>query len=106
MLGYYWYVARCIDPYATLIRISEAFAGSDVSSIQTTAERDGDEWVINGTKKWAWLLSQYSAMTYWNFLRWITNGTFADYFTVGCKTGVSVTLDTTSDTMLINYYFF
>lgn len=22
-------------------------------------------------------------------LRWITNGTFADYFTVGCKTEVS-----------------
>ncbi|KAI0346952.1 acyl-CoA dehydrogenase NM domain-like protein [Trametopsis cervina] len=59
--------------YACLA-ITEAFAGSDVSSIQTTAERDGDEWVINGTKKW------------------ITNGTFADYFTVGCKTGSGFTV--------------
>lgn len=30
---------------------SEAFAGSDVSGLQTTAVREGDEWVINGTKK-------------------------------------------------------
>ncbi|PFH50572.1 hypothetical protein AMATHDRAFT_3854 [Amanita thiersii Skay4041] len=50
------------------LAISEAFAGSDVSGLQTTAVRDGDYWVINGTKKW------------------ITNGTFADYFTTGCKT--------------------
>lgn len=49
----------------------EAFAGSDVAGLQTTAVRDGDFWVINGTKKW------------------ITNGMFADYFTVGCKTDVS-----------------
>jgi len=38
--------------------------------LQTTAVKseDGKEWIINGTKKW------------------ITNGTFANYFTVGCKT--------------------
>ena len=51
--------------------MTEAFAGSDVAGLQTTAVRDGDYWVINGTKKW------------------ITNGMFADYFTVGCKTDVS-----------------
>ncbi|EAU80545.1 acyl-CoA dehydrogenase [Coprinopsis cinerea okayama7 len=50
------------------LAITEAFAGSDVSGLQTTAVRDGDEWVITGTKKW------------------ITNGTFADYFTTGCRT--------------------
>jgi len=55
------------------LAITEAFAGSDVGGAQTTAERDGDEWVINGTKKW------------------ITNGTFADYFTVMCKTGSGFT---------------
>jgi hypothetical protein len=27
-------------------------------------------------------------------LRWITNGTFADYFTTGCKTDVFFLLDT------------
>lgn len=52
------------------LAISEAQAGSDVMGLQTTATKseDGKEWIINGTKKW------------------ITNGTFADYFTVGCKT--------------------
>lgn len=33
------------------LAITEAFAGSDVSGLQTTAVRDGDEWVITGTKK-------------------------------------------------------
>ncbi|KAG6865910.1 hypothetical protein C0991_010743 [Blastosporella zonata] len=52
------------------LAISEAFAGSDVSGIRTSAVKteDGKYWIINGTKKW------------------ITNGTFAHYFTVGCKT--------------------
>ncbi|PPQ67496.1 hypothetical protein CVT25_006037 [Psilocybe cyanescens] len=52
------------------LAISEAFAGSDVAGIRTTATKteDGKHWIINGTKKW------------------ITNGTFAHYFTVGCKT--------------------
>ncbi|KAF9038966.1 peroxisomal acyl-CoA-dehydrogenase [Hymenopellis radicata] len=52
------------------LAVSEAQAGSDVFGLQTTAVKtdDGKHWIINGTKKW------------------ITNATFADYFTVGCKT--------------------
>src|SRR5829696_2148947 len=30
--------------------VTEAGAGSDVKSLKTTARRDGDEWVLNGTK--------------------------------------------------------
>ncbi|OCH95428.1 acyl-CoA dehydrogenase NM domain-like protein [Obba rivulosa] len=58
------------------LAISEAFAGSDVASLKTTAEKteDGKFWIVNGTKKW------------------ITNGTFSDYFTVGCKTDGGLTV--------------
>jgi len=48
--------------------ISEPHAGSDVSAISTTAEKVGDEWVINGNKMW------------------ITNGTVADYVVMLCET--------------------
>jgi citronellyl-CoA dehydrogenase len=34
------------------IAVSEAGAGSDVASIKTTARRDGDDYVINGSKMW------------------------------------------------------
>ncbi|MFD1645020.1 acyl-CoA dehydrogenase family protein [Haloarchaeobius litoreus] len=48
--------------------ISEPDTGSDVSSVSTQAEKDGDEWVINGTKMW------------------ITNGSIGDYYVVLCQT--------------------
>ncbi|MEF8808629.1 acyl-CoA dehydrogenase family protein [Natronomonas sp.] len=32
--------------------LSEENAGSDKSRMETTAERDGDEWVLNGHKRW------------------------------------------------------
>ena len=59
------------------LAISEAFAGSDVGGMQTTAVKDGNEWVITGTKKW------------------ITNGCFADYFTTACKTDVGFCISRT-----------
>ena len=41
--------------------ITEEFAGSDVSALQTTARRDGDEYVINGTK---WHVTSYNLADY------------------------------------------
>ena len=55
----------------TAVAISEAGAGSDVAGMRTTARRDGDEWVINGTKMF------------------ITNGVHANVYFVAAKTGTA-----------------
>lgn len=34
------------------IAVSEPHAGSDVAAIKTTAKKDGDDYIINGTKMW------------------------------------------------------
>ncbi|KXH42090.1 hypothetical protein CNYM01_05749 [Colletotrichum nymphaeae SA-01] len=53
----------------TCIAITEPDAGSDVANITTTAELKGNEYIINGTKKW------------------ITNGVMADFATIAVRTG-------------------
>jgi alkylation response protein AidB-like acyl-CoA dehydrogenase len=50
------------------IAFTEPYAGSDVASIRTTAEKKGDKWVINGNKIF------------------ITNGTIGDFVIVLTKT--------------------
>ncbi|MBN2053717.1 acyl-CoA dehydrogenase family protein [bacterium] len=48
--------------------LSEPDAGSDAVSLKTTARRDGDQYVLNGTKKWN------------------TNGGVSHYYTIFAKT--------------------
>jgi acyl-CoA dehydrogenase len=38
------------EPRFGALAVTEPQAGSDVSNVQTTAIRDGDEWLLNGTK--------------------------------------------------------
>jgi len=50
------------------LAISEPGGGSDVASMRTTAVKDGDEWIINGSKTF------------------ITNGVLSDYLIISAKT--------------------
>ncbi|MFN8284557.1 MAG: acyl-CoA dehydrogenase family protein [Chitinophagales bacterium] len=50
------------------IAVTEPFGGSDVQSMRTTATKDGDHYIINGSKTF------------------ITNGHFCDFVVVACKT--------------------
>ncbi len=43
--------------------ISEPDAGSDAAAMRTTAVRDGDQWVLNGTKAWISMASASSAFS-------------------------------------------
>lgn len=40
------------DGAVTCLGLTEPDAGLDTAGIKTTAEKDGDEWVLNGTKVW------------------------------------------------------
>lgn len=53
----------------TAVAMTEADAGSDLAGMRTTARREGDHWVINGSKMF------------------ITNGVHADLHFVAAKTG-------------------
>jgi len=64
-------VARdCITARKVIaLAVTEPSAGSDVANIETTAKREGDFYIINGSKKF------------------ITSGMKADFFTVAVRTG-------------------
>ena len=53
----------------TAVGITEPGAGSDVAGLKTSAKRDGEHWVLNGTKMF------------------ITNGVHADLYFVAARTG-------------------
>ena len=65
------YLPRVADGTITAFALTESEAGSDASNLQTTAEKDGDYYILNGTKQW------------------ITNGGEADIYTVIAMTDKS-----------------
>jgi acyl-CoA dehydrogenase len=63
-----WLTPCASGEWSPAFALSEPEAGSDPAAMRTNAVRDGDEWVINGTKNW------------------ITNATIADFYVVFAKT--------------------
>jgi alkylation response protein AidB-like acyl-CoA dehydrogenase len=45
-----WLPGFCSGELITAIAMSEPAAGSDLQGIQTTARRDGDDWILSGSK--------------------------------------------------------
>jgi alkylation response protein AidB-like acyl-CoA dehydrogenase len=66
-----WFPGFCAGELITAIAMSEPAAGSDLQGIQTTAVRDGDGWLLNGSKTF------------------ITNGINSDLVIVVAKTDPS-----------------
>src|ERR1700712_4452169 len=64
-----WLPGLCDGTYLGCWASTEPEAGSDASALKTTAVRDGDDWVLNGSKIF------------------ITNGPIADVCTVLARTG-------------------
>jgi acyl-CoA dehydrogenase len=65
-----FWLSRAVEGKAiAAFALTEPEAGSDVAAIQTTARREGDTYVINGTK------------------RFISNAGIADFYTVFARTG-------------------
>lgn len=63
-----WFPKFCSGEMITAIAMTEPGTGSDLQGISTTAVRDGDEWIINGSKTF------------------ITNGINSDFVIVVCQT--------------------
>jgi alkylation response protein AidB-like acyl-CoA dehydrogenase len=63
-----WVPGMCTGQLLAAIAMTEPGTGSDLASIQTSAIRDGDHYVVNGSKTF------------------ITNGINGDLFIVACKT--------------------
>lgn len=53
------------------LALTEPDAGSDLAALRTSARRDGDDWILSGTKTF------------------VTNGAWADFLIVGANTGSS-----------------
>lgn len=69
-----WLQRACTGEWIVSLGMTEPGAGSDASSIETTADRDGDDLIINGHKVW------------------MTNGHVADFMLLVTKTTEGVTL--------------
>ena len=63
------YLTRLAKGAIGAFALSEPCCGTDAAAITTRAEKDGDEFVINGRKTW------------------ITNSPYADFFLVAARTG-------------------
>ena len=60
--------AACLGEKIGVVCVTEAHAGSDVAGLKTKAVRNGDGWLINGSKMF------------------ITNGVFGDIYIVAART--------------------
>jgi alkylation response protein AidB-like acyl-CoA dehydrogenase len=64
-----WLRNICTGEWIPAFALTEPDAGSDAAGLETTARRDGDEWVIDGHKVWT------------------THGAVADFLLVVARTG-------------------